>query len=377
MSRRARERRRDWRTAIWSLLAVWRVGALRSAVAAKRSSARNRSSRLALARSRLRVLRKASDSSFSCSRENTLSRFTDDGALGRARKDWTVSPDRLSTELHTAARTSPFTTAPRSTQNDRRTACQSPTLDLWARISTMSNRSAPSAIDRARSCIQRALTVHARSAGDAVSRSQGTRTSGPALTSRRNPRGLTEMRANPHYYLGAPNIDRIVINTYPTGRAAWADMLRGRTTFFVRGRPGGAGFAGSATHIRYVQVHPPVSVDDRLQSGRRILRSTAVRKGLNAAVDRARSRQERRWAGRGAVRQPGLATSLGISDGCLPRFEFTPIGARRLTRAGCSRHEVHFTCLVPESRRTSDCRLRCKRQLRPSALTCNCRSRSR
>src|SRR5205085_2027424 len=37
-----------------------------------------------------------------------------------------------------------------------------------------------------------------------------------------------ELRANERYYLGRPKIDRVVVNTYPTVRAAWAEMLRDR-----------------------------------------------------------------------------------------------------------------------------------------------------
>jgi hypothetical protein len=35
-----------------------------------------------------------------------------------------------------------------------------------------------------------------------------------------------EMVAYPRYYVGPPTINRILINTYPSVRAAWTDMLR-------------------------------------------------------------------------------------------------------------------------------------------------------
>src|SRR5580765_4478610 len=40
------------------------------------------------------------------------------------------------------------------------------------------------------------------------------------------PDSPTELLANDHYYLGRPLVDRIVVSTYPTVRAAWAEMLR-------------------------------------------------------------------------------------------------------------------------------------------------------
>src|SRR5262249_39684868 len=39
------------------------------------------------------------------------------------------------------------------------------------------------------------------------------------------PEAPNEVRAYRDYDLGAPTIDRIVVNSYPTVRAAWADML--------------------------------------------------------------------------------------------------------------------------------------------------------
>ena len=37
-----------------------------------------------------------------------------------------------------------------------------------------------------------------------------------------------ELRANDHYYLGRPQVDRITVTNYPSSRAAWADLLRDR-----------------------------------------------------------------------------------------------------------------------------------------------------
>src|SRR5262249_9556281 len=38
----------------------------------------------------------------------------------------------------------------------------------------------------------------------------------------------TDMTANADYYLGHPSMDRIHVETYPSVRAAWAEMLRDR-----------------------------------------------------------------------------------------------------------------------------------------------------
>ena len=37
----------------------------------------------------------------------------------------------------------------------------------------------------------------------------------------------SELTANPDYYLGRPTIDRILLTSYPSVRAAWAELLRG------------------------------------------------------------------------------------------------------------------------------------------------------
>jgi MarR-like DNA-binding transcriptional regulator SgrR of sgrS sRNA len=45
------------------------------------------------------------------------------------------------------------------------------------------------------------------------------------------PNSTTEMRANADYYLGRPVVDTIHVESYPSVRTAWAEMLRGRIDF--------------------------------------------------------------------------------------------------------------------------------------------------
>jgi ABC-type transport system substrate-binding protein len=57
-------------------------------------------------------------------------------------------------------------------------------------------------------------------------RSLGPVSSGTGPFEPGGPEAATELRADDQYYLGRPLIDRIVVSTYPSVRAAWAEMLR-------------------------------------------------------------------------------------------------------------------------------------------------------
>src|SRR5437764_15328614 len=100
------------------------------------------------------------------------------------------------------------------------------------------------------------------------------------------PAAPNEMRANANYYLGPPVIDRIVVNTYPGVRSAWADMLRDRIDVLYEV---GVDALDSLTSSKNIAVHTYVRhyqyvlmFNTRAPS----LRSAEVRRALNAAVDR-------------------------------------------------------------------------------------------
>jgi peptide/nickel transport system substrate-binding protein len=160
---------------------------------------------------------------------------------------------------------------------------------------------------------------------------------GPYVTSNDSP---SEMRANANYYLEQPPIDRIVFQTYPTIRTAWAEMLRGNLDML---------YEVNMDALDSLQASSKVSVFSFLRHYQYVimfgeaaptLKDAAVKRELNAALDRA-----------GIVRQVlnghGLP-SIGpvpprhwAIDQSAPRLEFNAALAKNLA----SRH-LHFTCLV-------------------------------
>jgi peptide/nickel transport system substrate-binding protein len=150
----------------------------------------------------------------------------------------------------------------------------------------------------------------------------------------------SELRANPNYYLEHPTIDRIVFQTYPTIRTAWAELLRGNLDML---------YEVNMDALDSLQASSNVSVFSFLRHYQYVimfgdaappLKDPAVRRELNAALDRV-----------GIVRQVlnghGLP-SIGpvpphhwALDDAAPRLSFNAGLAKNLA----SRH-LHFTCLV-------------------------------
>jgi peptide/nickel transport system substrate-binding protein len=94
-----------------------------------------------------------------------------------------------------------------------------------------------------------------------------------------------EMRANSDYYLGAPTIDRITVNTYPNVRSAWADMLRDRVDMLYEVGVDALDSLASARNVSvftYVRHYQYVLILNT-QSGP--LRSPEIRRALNRAID--------------------------------------------------------------------------------------------
>ncbi len=95
-----------------------------------------------------------------------------------------------------------------------------------------------------------------------------------------------ELVANPDYYLGRPKVDRIVVNVYPSVRTAWAEMLRDHVDMVW---DVGVNLLESLQQATTVQVFSYVRNYQYLvllnpKSG--ALRSQAVRRRLNASIDR-------------------------------------------------------------------------------------------
>jgi peptide/nickel transport system substrate-binding protein len=164
------------------------------------------------------------------------------------------------------------------------------------------------------------------------------------------PTAPNEMRANSDYYLGRPMIDRIVVNTYPNVRSAWAEMLRDHVDWLYDVGTEALDSLTSATNISvfsYVRHYQFVLI---FNTAKGPLRSPEVRRALNMAIDRD-----------GIIRDAldGHGTpSLGLVwpqhwafQASFPKSPFDPQGAVALLGASRGSKPDHgatirFKCLV-------------------------------
>lgn len=150
-----------------------------------------------------------------------------------------------------------------------------------------------------------------------------------------------EMRANPNYYAGKPSIDRVVFRRYPSVRAAWADLLRGRVDMLYQ--VGGDAldslrsstetnvftFQRAYTHLVILNVQKPV------------LRDRSFRRALNAAIDRPSFVAEA-LKGRGSPADGPVWPYHWAFDQQLPRFGYSP------TSVSTPTGRPHFTCMYSD-----------------------------
>src|SRR5206468_9787174 len=96
----------------------------------------------------------------------------------------------------------------------------------------------------------------------------------------------TEFKANDRYYLGKPQIDKIQIQTFPSVRTAWAELLRDRIDMLWDVSPDALDSLQSGTNVAvftYVRHYQYTLV---LNQEIPALRSIETRRALNEAVDR-------------------------------------------------------------------------------------------
>jgi peptide/nickel transport system substrate-binding protein len=100
------------------------------------------------------------------------------------------------------------------------------------------------------------------------------------------PNSTSEFRANPDYYLGKPEIDRVSVTFFPSVRAAWAEALRGNLdALYEVGSDAFDSLERSTTISTYVfnrRYQHVIALNPHVPA----LRSTAVRRLLNSAIDR-------------------------------------------------------------------------------------------
>jgi peptide/nickel transport system substrate-binding protein len=177
------------------------------------------------------------------------------------------------------------------------------------------------------------------------------------------PASTTDLRANPDYYLGRPKVDVIHVETFPSVRAAWAEMLRDRLDMLYEvGSDALDSMKNSSTNsvFTFTRRYQHAIVFNTQSPA---LHSPEIRRALNMAVDRAS-------VVRNALNEYGLASSGPIwprywaLSADLPRFKFDPRQAAEMIGSdGGHRTPLHFTCLVSPDSLDGRIALEVKRQL--------------
>ncbi len=174
----------------------------------------------------------------------------------------------------------------------------------------------------------------------------------------------SELRANPEYYLGPPQIERITVSNYPSLRAAWAEALRNNLDMLYEVGPDALDSMERSTTISTFVFTRPYQHVMVLNARAKALRSIEFRQALNAAIDRAA-------LVRSALNGHGIVSSGPISPKywALPEdvheFKFDAGRAVELTdRASrTAEQKLHFTCLAVPNTVNERVALEIKRQL--------------
>jgi ABC-type transport system substrate-binding protein len=156
----------------------------------------------------------------------------------------------------------------------------------------------------------------------------------------------TEMRANADYYLGHPAIDRIHVETFPSVRAAWAEMLRNRIDMLWEVGTDALDSMKNSNTVSLFTYTRHYQHAMAFNASVPALRSKEVRRALNLAVDRAA-------LVRNALRDHGVASSSPVAPRYWalgpesPHFEYDPQRAATLLGSmGRKGQGLRFTCLV-------------------------------
>jgi peptide/nickel transport system substrate-binding protein len=163
------------------------------------------------------------------------------------------------------------------------------------------------------------------------------------------------MERNDSYHLGQPQLSRLVLRPYPTLRTAWASLMRNEIDVLWDVSRDAVEFIGSSDVALYSYLRTYVYVV-ALNNNRPRLRETAVRRALNAAIDRDALIRDA-LKGQGIPATGPLWTQHWAFDPSLKGYSYDPsLAAAVLDAAGYKardtrdgqRARLRFTCLVPE-----------------------------
>jgi peptide/nickel transport system substrate-binding protein len=177
----------------------------------------------------------------------------------------------------------------------------------------------------------------------------------------------SEVLANPSYYLQAPTISRIEIKSYPSVRAAWADMLRGGIDMVYEVGLEELDSLQTAKTINVFSFTRRYQYVMIFNSKASVLQSRAIRRDLNQAIDRPALVRDA-LGGHGVPSSGPVWPDNWAAQPPLQTFAFDPKGAANDIAVNAhtsgqqnSPAKLHFSCLVaPDAEKVA---LVLKRQL--------------
>jgi peptide/nickel transport system substrate-binding protein len=156
------------------------------------------------------------------------------------------------------------------------------------------------------------------------------------------PESPTDLKANDHYYLGRPIIDRLTVNTYPSARAAWAEMLRNNLDMLYEVSADALDSLGRSNQIlvfNYLRHYQYSLIFNTQQPA---LKPPSIRQALSQSIDRDAFVREA-LGGHGIPSSGPIWPRHWAVGPDLDKFGFEPQKAAKVL----SGHPLHFTCLVP------------------------------
>jgi peptide/nickel transport system substrate-binding protein len=169
--------------------------------------------------------------------------------------------------------------------------------------------------------------------------------------------GSAELKANDTYYLGRPTINRLLVTSFPSVRAAWAELLRGKIDMLLEVNVDALDSLQSSTEVAVFTFVRHYQYLIMFGSHAPAFKSPMIRRALNAAIDRD------------AFVREGLNGHGIVSSGPVPPRHWAlgadapKIGFDAKLASTLEGQHLRFTCLVPADSVYERVALAVKRQL--------------
>ena len=171
------------------------------------------------------------------------------------------------------------------------------------------------------------------------------------------PNSANELVANNSYYLGPPNIQRVHVESFPSIRTAWAELLRGQIDMLYEVGTDALPSLQSSNTVTVFTVNRKYQYVIALNPKVPALAPAAVRRALSLSVDRP-ALVSAALNGFGVASQGVIWPRHWAGQAGLPRFEFDPAAASAMLK-----QHIHFRCLIPPDAMFERVALEVKRQL--------------